>query len=302
MSLMHRILLFVSIGILLFGISRPPEQESLWLLCVWLASVPVTILALGQIPMQLRVSDTQKSLQSLITVIAVLFGMLSLQLMRNQVLWSKYLEQKTSVNESTGETMSNIRLLNASLTTVRGEMRDRNGTPIVTSVVGANGYASRSYPVDNPSAFAPVVGMLNYRYGVSGLEASYADYLTGDRNMLGRFLRMLNPQPATGDDIELTIDASLQQAVARIMANHVGAAVVLDPRTGAVLAMVSAPTFDPQALAMDVTQERVADQARIDANWQALLDPANNQPLLNRAIQGHYPPGSTFKLVTAAPT
>ncbi len=300
MQLMHRILLFVSIGILLFGISRPPEQESLWLVCVWLASVPVTILALRQIPLQLRVNDTQNSLQSLITVIAVLFGMLSLQLMRNQVIWSKYLEQKTSVNETTGETLSNIRLLNSSLTTVRGEMRDRNGTPIVTSVVGPHGYASRAYPVDNPSAFAPVVGMLNYRYGVSGLEASYADYLTGDRNMLGRFLRMFNPQPAKGDDIELTIDASLQQAVARIMANNVGAAVVLDPRTGAVLAMVSAPTFNPQALAMDVNQERIADQERIDANWQSLLDPANNQPLLNRAIQGHYPPGSTFKLVTAA--
>ncbi len=295
----YKILLWFSIAVLVFGISRPPEQESVWLLCLWVASIPVEILALNQIPMPLRVNTTQNALQSLIIVIAIAFGMLSLQLLRGQVVWSKYLEQKTAINAATGETMSNIRLLNTSLTTVRGQMRDRNGAPIVTTVIGANGYTARSYPVDDPRAFAPIVGMLNHRYGMSGLEASYADYLTGERNVLGRFLRMFYPTPAQGDDIELTIDASLQQAVARIMGDYVGAAVVLDPATGAVLAMVSSPSFNLVDVTMDVNQERVSDQARIDANWQRLLDPANQQPLLNRATQGHYPPGSTFKLVTA---
>ena len=296
----QKILLWSSIAVLLFGISRPPEQESVWLMCLWLASVPVAILALQHIPMPLRVNTTQRALQSLIIIIAIAFGMLSLQLLRGQVIWSKYLEQKTAISAATGETMSNIRLLNANLTTVRGAMRDRNGTPIVTTVIGENGYTARQYPVDNPSAFAPVVGMISHRYGMSGLEASYADYLTGERNVLGRFLRMFYPLPAQGDDIELTIDASLQQAVARIMTDHVGAAVVIDPQTGAVLAMVSMPTFNPVDITMDVTQERVSDQARIDANWQRLLDPSSQQPLLNRATQGQYPPGSTFKLVTAA--
>lgn len=296
----HKILLWASIVLLVFGISRPPEQESLWLLCLWIASIPVVVLALDQIPLALRVNETQKSLQSLTIIIAIAFGMLSLQLLRNQVIWSKYLEQKTSVNEDTGETMSNIRLLNAGLTTVRGQMRDRNGTIIVATTIGDNGYTARTYPVADASAFAPVVGMVNHRYGVSGLEASYADYLTGDRNVVGRFMRMFTAQPAHGDDLELTIDAQLQQSVAQIMAGSVGAAVVLNPRTGAVLAMVSSPTYNPGDITMDVSKDRVSDQARIDANWQRLLDSANNQPLLNRAIQGRYPPGSTFKLVTAA--
>ncbi|MFN5676595.1 MAG: hypothetical protein ACK48C_05540, partial [Roseiflexaceae bacterium] len=134
----YKILLWFSIAVLVFGISRPPEQESVWLLCLWVASIPVAILALNQIPMPLRVNTTQNALQSLIIVIAIAFGMLSLQLLRGQVVWSKYLEQKTAINAATGETMSNIRLLNTSLTTVRGQMRDRNGAPIVTTVIGAN--------------------------------------------------------------------------------------------------------------------------------------------------------------------
>lgn len=296
----HKILLWTSVAVLIYGISRPPEQESIWLLCLWVASIPVALLALDQIPLELRINQTQKSLQSLTIIIAIAFGMLSLQLLRGQVIWSKYLEQKTSVNEATGETMSNIRLLGESLTTVRGQMRDRNGRAIVTTAIGTNGYTARTYPVDDPSAFAAVVGMFSHRYGVSGLEASYADYLTGNRNVISRFLRMINPQPVQGDDIELTIDVALQQAVARIMADHVGAAVVLNPRTGAVLAMVSMPTYNPADITMDVTQERTSDQARIDANWQRLIADNNNQPLLNRAVQGRYPPGSTFKLVTAA--
>ena len=142
--------------------------------------------------------------------------------------------------------------------------------------------------------------MVNSRYGVSGLEASYADYLTGDRNIIGRFVRLINAQPAQGDNLELTIDATLQQDVAAILAGKVGAGVVLDPNTGAVLAMVSTPSYNPSDLTSNLDADRLVDQNRMDAAWQQLLDPVNNQPLLNRAIQGRYPPGSTFKLVTAA--
>jgi len=296
----QRILLFSAIGLLLFGMSRPPDQESQWLLCLWLAAIPVAMLGLGEIPLLLRVNDTQRSLQSLTIIIAIAFGMLSLQLLRNQVIWSQYLADRVVVNQSTGETASNVRTLMLTSRTFRGTIRDRNKNILTETVVGADGRTARRYPTNNPSAFTPVLGVVNARYGVSGLEASYADYLTGDRNSIGRFVRLINAQPAQGDNLELTIDASLQQDVVAILAGRVGAAVVLDPHSGAVLAMVSSPSYNPIDLTINLDADRVSEQTRMDAAWQQLLDPANNQPLLNRAIQGRYPPGSTFKLVTAA--
>ncbi len=296
----QRILLLSAIGLLLFGMSRPPEQESQWLLCLWLATIPVAILGLGEIPLLLRVNDTQRSLQSLTIVIAIAFGMLSLQLLRDQVIWSQYLADRVVVNQSTGETSSNVRTLMLTARTFRGAIRDRNNTILTETIVGADGRTARRYPTADPSAFTPILGVVNSRYGVSGLEASYADYLTGDRNIIGRFVRMINAQPAQGDNLELSIDAALQQDVAAILAGRVGAGVVLDPSTGAVLAMVSTPSYNPNDLTSNLDADRLADQTRMDAAWQQLLNPANNQPLLNRAIQGRYPPGSTFKLVTAA--
>jgi peptidoglycan glycosyltransferase len=296
----QRILLLSAIGLLVFGMAQPPEHESAWLLCLWLAAIPVAILGLGEIPLLLRVNDTQRSLQSLTIIIAIGFGMLSLQLLRNQVIWSRYLADRVVVNQGTGETSSNVRALMLSARTFRGSMSDRNNTILTDTIVGADGRTARRYPTDNPSAFTPVLGVVNSRYGVSGLEASYADYLTGDRNIIGRFVRMINAQPAKGDNLELTIDAALQQDVAAILAGRVGAGVVLDPSTGAVLAMVSTPSYNPNDLTSNLDVDRLTDQTRMDAAWQQLLNPANNQPLLNRTIQGRYPPGSTFKLVTAA--
>lgn len=296
----HRIVLFIAIGLLVFGMSRPPEHESQWLICLWLASIPIAILGLGEIPLLLRVNDTQRSLQSLTIIIAIGFGMLSLQLLRNQVIWSKYLANLVVVNQSTGETASNVRTLMVTSRTFRGAISDRNNTVLVESIVRPDGRTTRHYLTDNPSAFTPLLGVVNARYGVSGLEASYAEYLTGDRNVIGRFVRMLNSQPTKGDNLELTIDSALQQKVAAILAGHVGAGIVLDPSTGAILAMVSAPSYNPNDLTSNLDADPFTDQTRMDAAWQQLLDPANNQPLLNRAIQGRYPPGSTFKLVTAA--
>jgi peptidoglycan glycosyltransferase len=296
---LQRIPLYVAIVLLIYGMAQPPEQESTWLLCLWLAAVPISVVALRQIPLVLRVNDTQRALQSLTIVLAVGFGMLSLQVLRHQVVWSKYIADAVIVNEATGETSSNVRHLFASVRVNRGAILDREGQAVVETVVGPDGRTSRTYPVDQPAAFAPVVGVVNPRYGASGIEASYADYLTGNRNAFGQFFRMFNADAGRGDTVQLTIHRGLQQRLYPLMGDRVGAIVVLDPATGAVLALVSTPSYDPYLLTVDVNADRQADQARMDANWQRLIDPAAQQPLLNRAIQGRYPPGSTFKLVTA---
>ena len=135
--------------------------------------------------------------------------------------------------------------------------------------------------------------------GKSGVEAAYESYLRGapggtdvQIDAHGRTVRTLNSQEAApGGTVTLTLDAPTQAAGERVFKEHdfIGAAVALDPRTGAVLAMVSAPTFDPDEFATGITAK----------DWDPLNKSAAH-PLLNRAIKAMYPPGSTFKPIVAA--
>jgi peptidoglycan glycosyltransferase len=131
-----------------------------------------------------------------------------------------------------------------------------------------------------------VVGYHSSRFGATGIEGKYDDYLSGSRSAdpIDRLRSTLLHQPTTGSDIVLTVDARLQQAAVAALGDQIGAIVAIDPQTGAVLALASTPTFNP---------------AEIDARWEQLLaDP--NHPLVPRATEGLYTPGSTFKVVTAA--
>jgi peptidoglycan glycosyltransferase len=91
-------------------------------------------------------------------------------------------------------------------------------------------------------------------------------------------------QPPVGADLVLTIDVDVQRAAAAALGDRAGAVVALDPRTGEVLALVSQPTYDP---------------GRLEAEWERIREDPSH-PLVNRATSGLYPPGSTFKVVTAA--
>jgi penicillin-binding protein 2 len=135
--------------------------------------------------------------------------------------------------------------------------------------------------------------------GRSGIERSYEDVLRGEDgaefvvvNAAGRRVSALTegpPQlPVAGHDLVLSLDLKVQKALELAMANvERGAAVALDPRDGSVLALVSRPTYDPNEFSVGITVQR----------WHDLTSGGAN-PLLNRAIQGVYPPGSTFKIVS----
>jgi peptidoglycan glycosyltransferase len=299
-ALTRRILLWSVIVPLIFGMTRSPDEEWVWLLCLWVSVIPASILAFQQIPIYIKIDPTKRSLQSLTIVLIIGFGMLSLQLLRQQVVWSQYLSDKVVIMPGTGEAYSNVRHIMDDARVNRGKFIDRTGLVLSDTVMAEDGRTARRYPLKNPTAFVSLLGVVSPRYGVSGLEASYEDYLTGNRNSLGRFFQTLNNQSAVGDDVQLTIDARLQQASYELLAGRIGSVVVLDPKSGAILAMASSPSYNPYDLSIDLAVDYAADQARMTANWQRLIDPAANQPLLNRAIQGRYPPGSTFKLVTAA--
>lgn len=173
----------------------------------------------------------------------------------------------------------NPRLLSEFVNPDRGRILDREGNVLASS--SADG--SRQY---SDASVAHVLGYINGRYGSQGAELAFNDILSGTApdSLLSAFEKEFRRGGAQGHDVRLTIDPATQAAAARALGARQGAVVALDPRTGEVLAMVSVPTYDPGAL---------------DENGEALLADATS-PLLNRATQGKYPPGSTFKTVTAA--
>jgi penicillin-binding protein 2 len=136
----------------------------------------------------------------------------------------------------------------------------------------------------------------NYRgtdyIGKLGIEQFYEKELHGETGIErietsagGRAVRILDSRPARpGRTVELTIDAKLQQMVEQLYGSRRGALVAIDPRSGEVLAFVSSPTFDPNLFVEGIDVE----------SWRALAD-SPDKPLLNRAIRGRYPPGSTYK-------
>ncbi|RCV50949.1 peptidoglycan D,D-transpeptidase FtsI family protein [Marinitenerispora sediminis] len=133
--------------------------------------------------------------------------------------------------------------------------------------------------------------------GANGIEQTENSFLDGSdsRLVVRNFLDMLTGQESQGATVNLTIDPAAQQAAMDALqatGKH-GAAVALDPSTGAVLASVSLPSFDPNSVSS------VTDSGTAAANWGE-LEQDEAQPLLNRAFNQTYPPGSTFKIVTAA--
>lgn len=148
----------------------------------------------------------------------------------------------------------------------------------------------------SPQAEAPVTGFYSMNYGSTGLERAADGVLSGsDDRLFGRRLfDLISGRNPRGGNVVTTIDPMLQQiAYDQLTAkDYTGSVVALDPRTGAILAMASAPSYDPNLLSGH-------DGDVVSENWQRLQsDPS--APMLNRAISQTYPPGSTFKVLTSA--
>ena len=133
--------------------------------------------------------------------------------------------------------------------------------------------------------------------GQYGVEKTYDTHLRGrsgqktiEVDALGHEKRVVATQrPESGDDVYLTVDIRLQQLAEDLLGEEAGAIVALDPRNGEVLALASRPAFDPNMLSRDLTAKQ----------WDEVIRD-EGRPLTNRATQGQYPPGSTFKIVMAA--
>ena len=187
----------------------------------------------------------------------------------------------------------NSRTLFASYSAERGPILV-NGEPIALSVPVDDVYKfQRTYTF--PDIYSAVTGYFTLNQGNTGIEGSLNDYLSGTSN--SQFLDQVNAivtgQNPKGAAVELTIDPIVQQAAWDALGDNQGAVIAIDTKTGAILAMVSKPAFDPNGLAGHDTDQVIA------AYEQLLNDPSG--PLFNRTIAGPLnPPGSTFKLITAA--
>ena len=150
----------------------------------------------------------------------------------------------------------------------------------------------RRYP-DGP-LYAHVTGFHSFVYGNTGVEQLENGVLSGesDQLLVRRLSDYVTGRQPEGGRVVLTLSSAAQQAALAGLAGHRGAAVALDPRTGAILAMVSTPTYDPNRLSSH-------DGSKIRSYYEA-LQADDGDPLLNRAVQQTYPPGSTFKVITSA--
>lgn len=179
-----------------------------------------------------------------------------------------------------------VRTLNMLQTVNRGAIYDRNGHPLADNQKGENGRSFRFY--SEPS-LAHVVGYISYGLGASGIEYTQNETLLGLQRIDNKLKQLLH-QPIEGNDVTLTIDARIQQTAALALHNRsaAGAIVVMDAHTGAILAMVSAPGFDPNVFLRGGTEADICSTSL----------GCNNQNFFNRATQGLYPPGSTWKTIT----
>lgn len=144
--------------------------------------------------------------------------------------------------------------------------------------------------------YAPATGYYSVLYGAGGLERAEDEFLNGSdpRLLVRRLSDMITGREARGGNVRLTIRPAVQEAAYRAMTErgYKGAVVALDPKTGHILAMVSTPSYDPNKLASHDRDEQ-------QAAWKRDTEDPDN-PMLNRAINETYPPGSTFKIVDAA--
>lgn len=166
------------------------------------------------------------------------------------------------------------------------------GQVLAESYQDEAGNYHRTYP-NMPFSFGPVVGYLSPQYGAAGLEQGFNGVLSGSQSAAGsRGLPIVAKGAQHGNNIELSIDPTMQATAYEMLLNnnYTGAAVAIRPSTGAVLAMASNPSYDPNSIVDPATSEQA---------WAALsTDPS--QPLVNGATQETLPPGSIFKIITTA--
>lgn len=162
----------------------------------------------------------------------------------------------------------------------RGQIKADNGEILATTTINGDGSETRAYPYGR--LFSHVIGYTSN--GKSGIELFYNfKLLTSNSGLFELVYNDLTGNKDTGDNIVTTLNVAVQNAAYSSLGNNDGAVIAIDPDTGKIIAMVSKPDFNPNS---------------IESDWDYIVNQEGNTSLLNRATNGLYPPGSTFKLFT----
>jgi penicillin-binding protein A len=189
----------------------------------------------------------------------------------------------------------NVRTLDSQFQYERGPITTSDGVTIAESKPTSGQFKyQRDYP-DGP-VYAPVTGYSTIFGTATGIEGAENDLLNGSGSSLEfrNLIDMITDKPRKGAMVETTINSKAQIAAYDGLkaSGHSGGLVAIDPQTGAILALATYPSYDPNPLASQ-------DGTTVDNYDKQLLDNPSN-PLLDRALEATYPPGSTFKIVTSS--
>jgi peptidoglycan glycosyltransferase len=192
----------------------------------------------------------------------------------------------------------NLRVLYDEYARQRGNIVTDLGGQVLATVQPRDDKYKFTRTYTNGPLYAPVTGYYSVRYGAGGMERAEDELLNGSdpRLFVRRLSDIITGRDPRGGNVQLTIVPKVQQAAYDLMTKkgYTGAVVAMDPKTGAILGMVSTPSYDPNALSAHPNDGKAQEQA-----WNS-YDDDPRRPMVDRAIQETYPPGSTFKLITAS--
>ncbi len=309
----------IAVGAVTFGLVYLPasdkqsRSDDIWLLSLLITGVALLIILWLSRPTpdarRRPVTPEERlrhSVQRVSSVIIVGFLLIALQLLREQVVSATDIEKPFTTTDPKGNlvTIQDPRSITQKLSNQRGRIFDAAGNQVAGIAISKYGLVKRTYDPNSP-----VKQILGYfsplQFGNSGLEAAYDDYLRGTNgtNPFAILQRGILNQPTVGNDLYLTIDPKLQQVAQTALGQTPGAIVLLDGKSGAVLAMVGYPNYDPTALVFDPTVDDTLwpqEIKDIQTRWNDLNKDTGNLPLLVRPTSGLYTPGSVFKTVTLA--
>lgn len=210
------------------------------------------------------------------TMIITYFFVLLMLAMMGNIVYFVAVESETVINNSYNTRQELLASKN-----IRGKILSKDGEVLAQTLVDSSGNETRDYPYGN--LFAHIVGYSTK--GKTGVEALGNIHLLTSNAFIGeRIKNEIGSEKNYGDNVVTTLDVGLQQTAYNALGIYSGAIVVSEPSTGKILAMVSKPDYDPN---------------QIVAMWDELIADDTSSVLVNRASQGLYPPGSTFKILTA---
>lgn len=261
--------------IYLIGIGLVALLLLLSLLRAWLARKPKSPTAPASLP-----KDIQKRLGATTTNRGLrawrwLFALSAIFIFGFHVYWARYAADRNPKFQELG--YKDLRNRRLSESTLRGWIYDRKGRPLAYYKKDSNGEIQREYPMD--VALAHLFGS---DWGEAGLERAMFGVESGAVPEVWQIIKGQTVEQKLNKDYKLTIDQDLQQAVVDQLKGNHGAVVVFQPQTGEVLAMYSNPSYS-----LKQVQDKMA--------WNKLDDDKKEKPLLNRAMNEYYVPGSTFK-------